>query len=297
MRIGLIGTGNISRHFVRHWVGAGHTVAVIDCNAAAVSAALEYGAVAAEGLDEMLADVSVVCMSLPTPGSVLSVVRELAGRSGQRRPNVLVDLSTIGPEAAREAKALMDEAGVRFLSAPVSGGLTAAVRGELTIMAAGSLDAYGSALLALEAIGKHVFYLGTDVASGQTLRVLNSVLYATTMLASFEVMACGAAAGIEPHMVLDVINRSSGRSFATQERRASGLLDRSFPPRFGSSLLRNDVHLGLQAAEALGVPMDVCRTAFRLLDVVIADGLGEAGNATAIPSIDRVAEVTFSNAP
>ncbi|MBF9263721.1 NAD(P)-dependent oxidoreductase [Paracidovorax cattleyae] len=296
MRIGLIGAGNIGRHFVRRWIEAAHAVVVLDINPLAMSVAQEYGAVAASGLNELLADVDMVCLSLPTPDSVLSVLRALAEPPQSRWPTVLVDLSTTGPEATREAKALMDRVGPRFLSAPVSGGLAAAARGELTIMAAGSLEAYGSALLALEAIGSHVFYLGTDIASGQTLKVLNNLLYATVMLASCEVMVCGVAAGIEPHMVLDVINRSSGRSFATQERFTSGLLDRSFPVRFTGELLRKDVHLGLGVAEALGVPMHVCRTALRLLDLAIADGLGQADNTAAIQSIERMAGVTFSSA-
>ncbi len=295
MRIGLIGAGNIGRQFVRRWLGAGHAVVVIDTNPTAAAAAKDHGAVVTDRLDELVADADLVCLSLPTPDIVLSMIRLLAASSSQRLPSVLVDLSTTGPEATREAKALTDSAGLRFLSAPVSGGLAAAARGELTVMAAGTLEAYGSALPALEAIANHVFYLGTDIAIGQTLKVLNNLLYATTMLASCEVMVCGVAAGIEPHMVLDVINRSSGRSFATQERFTSGLLDRSFPVRFTSDLLRKDVHLALEAAQALGVPMHMCRTALRLLDLAIADGLGPSDNTAAIQSIERMAGVTFSS--
>ncbi|MBO9831250.1 NAD(P)-dependent oxidoreductase [Xanthomonas phaseoli] len=295
MDIGLVGMGNIGRHFAARWMAQGHRVIVHDTRAQAREEATQAGAIAAANLVDVLANAQVIALSLPLPTVVRDVAEAIAAAAGVRDPLLVVDLSTTGAQTTSEVGHLLDRAGVAFLSAPVSGGTAAAAQGLLTVMAAGPLAAYERARPVLDAVGRHIFYLGEDVRLGQTLKLINNTLYASAMLASCEALVCGAKAGLDARTMLDVINRSSGRCFATMER-MQGALDRSFPVRFTTELLRKDVQLGLVAAGELGVPMHVSKAALQLLDQAVADGLGEADNIAAIQSIERQAGAVFGAA-
>ncbi|CAM3388960.1 NAD(P)-dependent oxidoreductase [Paracidovorax anthurii] len=293
MRIGLVGAGNIGGHFAARWLDAGHRVVVRDVNPVIMDQMDDLGADAASSLEDLALQVDVVCLSLPLPGTVLEVARGIA--SSRTRAGLVVDLSTTGAKVTQEVDELLRHAGIAFLSAPVSGGTVAAAQGQLTVMAAGTKAAYEQARPVLEVIGRNLFYLGGDVRLGQSLKLINNTLYAINMIASCEALVCGTKAGLDGSTMLDVINRSSGRSFATLER-MQGALDRSFPVRFTMALLRKDVALALAAAQELGVPMHVTQQALHLLDLAIADGLGDADNVAAIQTIERQAGVVFSGA-
>jgi len=119
--------------------------------------------------------------------------------------------------------------------------IVAAKNGTLAVMAAGDQATYQTIEPILNIIGKNIFYLGADPTMGQTMKIINNTLYATSMLASCEALVYGVKAGLDPKTMLDVVNVSSGRSFATMERIPAAALDRSFPVRFTTELLHKDI--------------------------------------------------------
>ncbi|MCC4589584.1 NAD(P)-dependent oxidoreductase [Xanthomonas campestris pv. cannae] len=294
MRIGLVGAGNIGRHFAARWAAAGHCVSVYDTCKKARSHAASMGAIPAADLGKLIANQDAIALSLPTPEVVVAVTQAIVDLAHVHTVRLIVDLSTTGADATVRVDTMLKEAGVPFFSAPVSGGTVAAAEGRLTVMAAGPLPGWERAMPMFDAIARHTFYLGPNIRLGQTLKLINNTLYAACMLASCEALVCGTKAGIEAHTLLNVINRSSGRCFATMERLPNAL-DRTFPLRFKTSLLRKDVHLALMAADELGVPMQVSRAALRLLDDAMVAGLGEADNITAIRVVERHAGVVFGD--
>ena len=119
-------------------------------------------------------------------------------------------------------------------------------------MPAGPEAAFRTIEPLLRVLGKNIFYLGADPSLGQTMKIINNTLYATSMIASCEALVYGAKAGLDAKTMLDVINVSSGRSFATLERIPQCVLDRSFPTRFTTELLHKDVAMCLDEAIKLG---------------------------------------------
>jgi 3-hydroxyisobutyrate dehydrogenase len=295
MQLGLIGIGNIGLHFCNRLLAAGHQLVVYDRSQAALDRAATAGAKVASSNQDVAAQAEVVLLSLPTPRVVADVAQELVQAGSQVR--LVVDLSTTGPSVTKDVAALLQAKGVQLVGAPVSGGTVAAEKGTLAVMAAGPKAAFDRMEPVLKVIGKNVFFIGEDPTLGQTIKIINNTLYATSMIASCEALVYGVKAGLDPKTMLDVINVSSGRSFATLERIPQCVLDRSFPVRFTTELLHKDVKMCLDEAERLGVPMQVNPAARQFLAFAISQGDGARDNVFPIHFIEEWAGVQFGKAP
>ncbi|CAN5740674.1 NAD(P)-dependent oxidoreductase [soil metagenome] len=297
MKLGLIGLGNIGGHFGTRLLAAGHELVVYDRSPAALERMVAKGAKAASGNADLASQVEIVLLSLPVPRIVADVCRELTQATAGRKPRIVVDLSTTGPSATLEIDAMLVEQGVALLSAPVSGGTVAAEKGTLAVIAAGPKEAFDEVDPVLRVIGKNIFYLGADPSLGQTMKIINNTLYATSMIASCEALVYGVKAGLDAKTMLDVLNVSSGRSFATLERIPQCVLDRGFPVRFTTELLHKDVKMCIDEAEKLGVPMQVNPAARQFLAFAITQGDGPKDNVFPIRHIEGWAGVQFGKAP
>lgn len=294
MKIGLIGVGNIGVHFGTRLLAAGHELVVYDRSPPARERLAAKGAAIASSARELASQVRIVLLCLPMPGVVASVAAEVAEGSSVR---IVVDLSTTGPSVTHEVDALLRQRNIVLVGAPVSGGTANAEKGTLAVMGAGPEDAFHAVEPLLRVIGKNVFYLGADPALGQTLKIINNTLYATSMIASCEALVYGVKAGLDAKTMLDVINASSGRSFATLERIPQCVLDRSFPLRFTTALLHKDVKMCLEEAEKLGVPMQVNPAARQFLAFAISQGDGDKDNVYPIRHIEQWAGTQFGATP
>lgn len=294
MKIGLIGVGNIGMHFAARFLAAGHELVVHDRSATAQERLAAKGATIAASACELASQVDTVLLCLPLPRIVAEVAAEVAQGSAVK---TVVDLSTTGPSVTHEINALLGARGIALIGAPVSGGTVAAEKGTLAVMAAGPQAAYQAIEPLLRVLGKNIFYLGADPSLGQTLKIINNTLYATSMVASCEALIFGVKAGLDPETMLDVINVSSGRSFATLERIPQCVLDRSFPLRFTTELLHKDVKMCLDEAEKLGVPMQVNPAARQFLAFAISQGDGDKDNVYPIRHIEQWAGVQFGKSP
>lgn len=294
MKLGLIGLGNIGQHFANRLLAAGHELIVHDRSADAQARIVARGAQGADTVQALAEQTPIVLLCLPMPAVVAEVGAQLAKAKGVR---ILVDLSTTGPSVTKVVDALMAASGIAMIGAPVSGGTVAAEKGTLAVMAAGPKDAFDEVEPALRVIGRNVFYLGADPSLGQTTKIINNTLYATSMVASCEALVYGVKAGLDPKTLLDVINVSSGRSFATLERIPQCVLDRSFPLRFTTELLHKDVKMCIDEAEQLGVPMSVNPAARQFLAFAISQGDGQRDNVYPIRHIEQWAGVEFGSKP
>ena len=294
MNIGLIGLGNIGVHFGTRLLAAGHQVLVHDRSAAAQARLVEKGAKACTSAKEMASQVEIVLLCLPMPRIVADVAAEVAQGDKVR---IVVDLSTTGPSVTKEVEALLKAKNIAMVGAPVSGGTVAAEKGTLAVMPAGPTQAFEEIEPLLKVIGKNIFYLGADPSLGQTMKIINNTLYATTMVASSEALVYGVKAGLDPKMMLDVINVSSGRSFATMERIPQCVLDRSFPVRFTTELLHKDIKMCIDEAEKIGAPMLVNPATRQFLAFAISQGDGQKDNAYPIRHFEQWAGVEFGKKP
>jgi 3-hydroxyisobutyrate dehydrogenase len=297
MQIGLVGAGNIGRHFAARLHAAGYDLTVFDVDAAAVERARRAGIGIASNVVELADRCDVVLLSLPKPDVVAQVAIGEGGVIEGKAVRVLVDLSTTGPSATERIAGVVEAKGIDFVGAPVSGGTVAAEHGTLTVMAAGKEDVVKALEPLFRTIAKNIFYLGRSPALGQTMKIINNTLYAVSLVASCEALVYGVKAGLDARTMLDVVNVSSGRSFATQERIPQCVLDRSFPVRFTTELLHKDISMFLAEAAKLGARMEVSPAARDFLAFAISEGDGEKDNAYTIRHFEASAGVQFGVAP
>jgi 3-hydroxyisobutyrate dehydrogenase-like beta-hydroxyacid dehydrogenase len=242
---------------------AGHHITVFDTSTAATAPLVAKGARAAASVAEAARGADVVMVSLPTPLIMRAVAAEVSAVPGVK---IFVDLSTSGPAASQAAAATLHAAGIALVDAPVSGGVKGAAAGTLTLMVAGAAAALARAKPLLEVFGR-VIVVGEKPGLGQTLKLANNLMSAASLAIASEAMAMGVKAGLDPAVMLEVINASSGRNSATQDKIPKHVLNRKFDFGFANALSFKDVRLCLEEAEALGVPMVVGAAVRQMLSI------------------------------
>jgi 3-hydroxyisobutyrate dehydrogenase len=215
LRVGVIGLGNMGGRIAARIAAAGRTVAGYDTDA---SRARALGIEAVASITELVERADVVLLSLPDSSVVEPVVEGPGGiLAAGREGLVVVDLSTSSPSSTARLGALLGARGVALVDAGISGGAAAAEKGTLTIMAGGDPGALEAVRGVLETFSTRVVHMGAS-GSGHTTKLLNNFLNAVTLAATAEVMVAARLAGLDLHRVLEVINSSSGVSFASQQR-------------------------------------------------------------------------------
>jgi len=296
MTIALIGLGNIGFHFASRLLAAGEDLLVHDLDAARVSRVAELGGRPGGRIEDLVMQSEIVLLSLPMPGIVRSVTASLAIPAGPDG-RIVLDLSTTGPAVTKEVAAILSAANIGFVSAPVSGGTQAAEKGALAIMAAGEAEPYLRVEPLLRILGKNIFYLGADPSLGQTMKILNNTLSAVNMVAALEALVYGVKAGLDPQIMLDILNVSSGRSYHTLERIPQCVLDRGFPLRFATELLHKDIKMCIDDAERIGSPLIIAPTARQFLAFAITQGDGDKDCLHIIRHFEEWAGVQVGAAP
>jgi 3-hydroxyisobutyrate dehydrogenase-like beta-hydroxyacid dehydrogenase len=262
-RIAFIGVGRMGGPMASRLVAAGHAVSVFDFSAAAVAAVAAKGARAATSAVDAARGSSIVMASLPSPAAIRALATELAAVPGIE---ILVDLGTSGPAASQAVAATLSPAGIAAVDAPVSGGVKGAAAGTLTLMISGPASAAARVKPLLENFGK-VVVVGEKPGLGQTLKLANNLMSAASLAIASEAMAMGVKAGLDPAVMLEVINASSGRNSATQDKIPKHVLNRKFDFGFANALSFKDVRLCLDEAEGLGVPMVVGAAVRQMLSI------------------------------
>jgi 3-hydroxyisobutyrate dehydrogenase-like beta-hydroxyacid dehydrogenase len=262
-KIAFIGVGRMGSAMVARLITAGHELTIYDPAASATAPAAALGARVAKSAADAAAESAVVMASVPGPAEAREAARTIADSAHAK---VFVDLSTSGPAAAQAIAALLAPRGIAAIDAPVSGGVKGAAAGKLAIMASGPAKAFERVHPLLEVLGK-VYRLGEKPGLGQTVKLANNLMSAAALAIAAEALAMGVKAGVEPAAMLDVLNASSGRNSATQEKIPKHVLNRRFDFGFANALSLKDVRLCLEEAEALGVPMVVGAAVRQMLSI------------------------------
>jgi 3-hydroxyisobutyrate dehydrogenase len=277
---GFIGLGNMGGPMAGRLLDAGLSLAVYDTNAASVQALADKGARACSNAREVADATETIFLSLPTPEIVQQVTTAADGLLGGGKVKRVVDLSTIGPRVARQVSAVLAKRGIVYVDAPVSGGVGGARAGTLAVMAACPQADYDALLPVLRHFGP-VFYLGGEAGMGQSMKLANNLMSAAAVAITSEAMAMGVKAGLDPKVMLDVINSGSGRNTASQDKFPRAVLTGTFDIGFAARLAYKDVRLCVDEAEAIGVPM-VVGSAVREMLVMTHAMCGEDADFTHI---------------
>ncbi len=266
MDIGFIGVGMMGFPMARRLIDAGHRLTVFDTRLEAVDRLTALGAAAAVSPRAVADTTETVLASLPTPDIVYAVVTGENGIAGGTKVRRFVDMSTTGARMAVRIADALKARGIVHIDSPVSGGVGGAERGTLAVMTSGPRAEFDMLKPVLDVIGK-VFFIGERPGMAQTMKLANNMLSATAMAATSEAVVMGVKAGIDPTVMVDVINSGSGRNSASQDKFPRAVIPRTFDYGFASGLMYKDLRLCLEEAEAMGVPMwvgSVVRQMFQL---------------------------------
>jgi 3-hydroxyisobutyrate dehydrogenase-like beta-hydroxyacid dehydrogenase len=253
-RLGFIGLGNMGMPMASRLAAAGWELTVFDVRQDAMDALRARGATPAASPAEVASASTTVLLSLPTPGVVRDVVLGEHGVVAGGAVETVVDLSTTGAATAREIAAALGARGVTAVDAPVSGGVAGAIAGTLAVMVACPRPTFDAVAPLLAHLGR-VFFVGERPGMGQTMKLVNNLLSATALAATSEAVVLGVKSGLDPAIVLDVLNAGSGRNSATEDKFPKAILPRTFDAGFAIGLMCKDLDLCLAAADAAGVPM------------------------------------------
>ena len=282
--LGFVGVGRMGGPMAHRLLDAGYRLCVYDVSDEATGPLVARGAELAASPAEVASMADTVFMSLPTP----DVVREVAlggngGLINGSKVRTVIDLSTTGPGVATEVAGKLAERKIAWVDSPVSGGVIGAKAGTLAVMVSCPAPAYQKLEPVLKVFGK-LFHAGEKPGLAQTAKLANNLLAATAMVATSEVMAMGVKAGLDAKVLIDIINASSGRNSASQDKFPRAILPRTFDFGFATGLSYKDVRLCVDEAEAMGVPM-VCGSVVRQMLAITNAKYGASSDFTSIAKV------------
>jgi 3-hydroxyisobutyrate dehydrogenase-like beta-hydroxyacid dehydrogenase len=295
MDIGFIGLGKMGFPMARRLVEAGHQLVVFDTRKEVVEQLVALGAQAASSPKEIADRVETVMASLPSLQASLEVATGAGGVIEGKRVKRFVDLSTVGSQMAVKIHGLLANKHIVQIDSPVSGGVGGAEKGTLAVMVSGPSADFEIVKPVLDVIGK-VFFIGEKPGAGQTMKLANNFLSATAMVATSEAVVMGVKSGLDPAVMIDVINAGSGMNTASRDKFPRAVLPRSFDFGFATGLMVKDVRLALDEMKSLGLSMEVAEAVGRLWEVVIRDMCPESDFTAAIKPIEKAAGVVVGGA-
>jgi len=278
--VGFIGLGNMGWPMARHLAAAGHTLVVHDAAPGRAAAfARETGASAPGDLAGLASGSAVVITMLPDGRVVREVVR--GGLiAGIRAGAVMVDMSSSDPSIYPELDAALAGRGATIIDAPVSGGVKGAEAATLTIMAGGEVAAIDRVEPLLACMGARIFRTG-GLGTGQAMKALNNLCSAGAMILTLEALLIGRRYGLDPTLMTEILNVSTGRNNATDKKIIPHVLSRRFDAGFALGLMEKDLTTALAIAETTATPSVLAGPILEVARAAMA-GLGPAADHTEI---------------
>ena len=279
----------------RRLIEAGHRLTVFDTSNQALDRLVALGAQAAASPKDIADRCETVLASLPSLQASLDVATGAGGVIEGSRVKRFVDLSTVGSQMAVRIHSLLAKKNIVQIDCPVSGGVGGAEKGTLAVMVSGPRADCDMLKPALGVIGK-VFFIGEKPGSAQTMKLANNFLSATAMVATSEAVVMGVKSGLDPAVMIDVINAGSGMNTASRDKFPRAVLPRTFDFGFATGLMVKDVRLALDEMKSLGLSMEVAEAVGRLWETVIRDMGPESDFTSAIKPIEKAAGVVVGGA-
>ena len=277
-KIGYIGLGIMGKPMVENLVKAGHKVNVCARRQASVDA-LTVDNIQPYSSPAELAKHSTLIISCvsDTPDVQSVLIGDEGALHGIQANALVIDMSTISPEATREMAQQFSQAGANMLDAPVSGGEAGAIAGTLSIMVGGEKNDFQRALPVLECLGKNIVHVGSSGA-GQVAKACNQILVAQTMTAVAEAYLLAQGANVDPSKVRDALLGGFAYS-KILEVHGQRMLDKQYAPGFKSKLHAKDLRIALESAKANGIDLPATVISDEYMRTLVEQGDGELDSA------------------
>jgi len=267
---------------------AGFEVCAWNRTASRIDPVVEAGGEAGSSPADVAAksEIIVICVS-DTPDVEAVVLGENGVLESVTEGSLVIDCSTISPQATKEIAAKLGEKGVHMLDAPISGGSEGAANGTLSIMVGGDAEQFDRAMPVFEAMGKTITHVG-ETGAGQTVKLVNQVLVVGNCQAMCEALMLAQAGGVDLKKTFDAVSKGAAGSWMFTNR-APQIIERDWSPGFMVDLQQKDLRLVLEAADQLGAPVPTTATIFNFYRTLELRGLGEEGNHALIKALENMA--------
>lgn len=280
MHVAFIGVGNMGRPMLANLLKKGFTATAYDVVPAAIDAAVALGAARASSPAEAAAAGDLVITILPSSRNVEAAYLGSNGIiEGTRRGKLCVDMSTIDPGTSQRVAARLVEKGIRFIDAPVSGGVGGATAGTLAIMVGGAAQDFAEAKPAFDAMGSNIIHVGA-VGAGEVAKLCNNLIAGAAFVAVSEAFRIAEGYGVDAKVLTQVIAKSSGATWVMEKNHPVPGIDpnssanRDYAPGFMTDLMAKDLGLAVNAAREKRVPVAVAAAAQQVYRMASAHGLG-----------------------
>lgn len=254
--IGFIGVGAMGSAIAGRLVES-CTLLVSDKNRAAADELVARGATFAS-TDEIAATCDIVFLCLPGPAEVTELVRGPDGLATRLAAgSIVIDITTSTPVVDAEIAAALHERGIEYVDSPIAGGVRRAREGTAALMVGASPETFAKVKDVLSTITSNVFHVG-PLGTGHAMKLVNNLLNACNRFAALETVRLGEAAGLKRDVIIEVVNKSSGRNYATEHTFPQLLSGESYVPQeFTLDLMLKDVHLANELADSLDHPTPI----------------------------------------
>ena len=279
-RIAFVGLGNMGGPMAVNLKKAGYDVHAFDLSADAIAKVREQGVGIGASARDAVKGAQVVISMLPASRHVEALYLGDDGLMAVIEPGALIiDCSTIAPASAQKVAAAAQAKNLAMIDAPVSGGVAGAAAGTLTFIVGGPADALERARPVLQGMGKNIFHMG-DAGAGQVAKLCNNMALGVIMAVTGEALALGAAHGLDPKTLSQMMAVSTGRSWATEVCNPwPGVLEnapasRGYSGGFGNDLMLKDMGLAVEAAIGVGATVPLGELARNLYAMNRQEGRG-----------------------
>ncbi len=294
-KIGFIGLGIMGMPMARNLIKAGFEVVVYNRTTSKAEQMASEGAKKADSPKELAKETPVVITIVSDTPDVESVILGENGViEGIKPDSVVIDMSTISPQATQKIAACLKEKGAHMLDAPVSGGDQGAISGALSIMVGGEAQIFSRCQPIFEAMGKNIIHVGSN-GMGQTVKLMNQILVAGTLNAVVEALIFAQQSGVDLEKAIDAVKGGAAGSWQLSNL-APRIIKRDFRPGFMVDLIQKDLRLVMSATEAVKTPLPVTSFIHQMYYSIQSAGDGKSGTRAFVKAMDRVTGVEVEKA-
>ena len=284
--IGFIGIGDMGTPMSQNLLKAGYPLVVYDLREKTMEGLGKAGAEQASSSRDIASRSSVVVTMLPASPDVEAVVLGPEGViEGAKSGGIVIDMSSSYPTSTKMIAERLATKGIRMLDAPVSGGTKGAREGTLSIMVGGEEKDYEECHPIFEAMGQNIYYIG-KIGTGHTVKALNNLCSACSMLITSEAVVVATKLGLAPEKVIEVLNSSSGRSWSSQFKFPTFILNNTFNSGFTIGLMNKDLEMATRLGRELHIPMFIGTMVHQLYNYAVAQGSGDDCHTAIIKFIE-----------
>jgi 2-hydroxymethylglutarate dehydrogenase len=275
MKIGFIGLGAMGMPMAKNLLkDPENTVFAYDLVERTREIAREQGMTVFQTAREVAENAEILFLSLPNANIVEVTLKSIfTPGNNSLTVSTIADVSTIAPKSSVHFGKWCEEEGIKYMDCPVSGGVGGAEKGTLTFMVGGEKASFEKILPVLKQIGKNIYHMG-DVGSGSAVKIVNNYILACNMISTVEGLILGTKMGLDVRTMYDIINKSSGRSFITDNKLPNFIIPRKFGGGFAINLQQKDLRLALDSGAYETVPLFMGTLASQVFESAIAKGLG-----------------------